>query len=288
MAVGLSLEEVDENVVSDEDFAAAMGIDVAEPSTSNASAAEPDSEQQLPSRETMWAVIQQQARQIDVLEERVDELQADAEKASTARKELAANAHEAKENAKTARETSKAATAKVSQLEAEIEDDGESSNTAGLPGSVDPATSPLDLYANCSPYQVKKRLVDEKNKKNSWRAVTAARRWDEVATRRKNGSGVFWTRADLKAAITAIDGEKPHGTTITRVWNALVELGGSDVTVKERRVSQKQETVEIVAMDMATAEALNEMRYHEFDLLENGTVTGGVTPVVTGRDGSEV
>jgi hypothetical protein len=41
-------------------------------------------------------------------------------------------------------------------------------------------------------------------------------------------------------------------------------------------------------MDIDTAEGLNEMRYHEFDLLEDGTVTGGVTPVVTGRDGSGV
>ncbi|WP_139328897.1 hypothetical protein [Haladaptatus litoreus] len=116
--------------------------------------------------------------------------------------------------------------------------------------------------------------MDEKNKKNSWRAVTAARRWDEFTTSRKYGSGIFWTRADLKEATTAIDGEKPHGTTITRVWDALVELGGSDVVKKERRVSQKQEKVKIVAMDMATADGLNEMRYHEFDLLEDGTVTG--------------
>ena len=104
----------------------------------------------------------------------------------------------------------------------------------------------------------------------------------------ESGSGVFWTRADLKEAITAIDGEKPHGTTITRVWDALVELGGSDVTVKERRVSQQQKKIKIVAMDMATVEGLNEMRYHEFDLLEDGAVTGGVTPVVTGRDGNGV
>ncbi|MCO8256771.1 hypothetical protein NKF26_23395 [Haladaptatus sp. AB618] len=284
MSIGLSPDEVDENTVSDDDFATAMGMDLQEPNTSNVDMAE----QEVPSRETMWAVIQHQAEQIDTLEQRVADLETATEKASTARMDLAANAHEASENAKTAREISKAATAKVSQLEAEIEDNNESSNTAGLPGDVDPATSPLDLYANCSPYQVKQRLVDEKNKKNSWRAVTAARRWDEFATRRKNGSSIFWTRADLKEAITAIDGEKPHGTTITRVWDALVDLGGSDVTVKERRVSQQQEKIKIVAMDMDTVEGLNEMRYHEFDLLEDGAVTGGVTPVVTGRDGSGV
>ncbi|WP_245800163.1 hypothetical protein [Haladaptatus litoreus] len=68
---------------------------------------------------------------------------------------------------------------------------------------------------------------------------------------------------DLKEAITAIDGEKPHGTTLTRVWDALVELGGSDVTIKERRVSQQQEKIKIVAMDVTTANGLNEMRYHE-------------------------
>lgn len=61
---------------------------------------------------------------------------------------------------------------------------------------------------------------------------------------------------------------------ITQVWNAPVELGGSNVTVKERHVCQQQEKVEIVAMDMDTAKELNEMRYHEFDLLEDGAVTG--------------
>lgn len=61
--------------------------------------------------------------------------------------------------------------------------------------------------------------------------------------------------------------------------DALAELDGSDVTVKERRVSQQQKKAEIVAMDMGTAEKLNEMRYHEFDLLEDGAVTGGVTPL---------
>ena len=71
----------------------------------------------------MWAVIQQQAEQIDALEQRVADLETATEKASTARTDLAANAHEANENAKTAREISKAATAKVSQLEAEIEDE---------------------------------------------------------------------------------------------------------------------------------------------------------------------
>ena len=35
MSIGLSPDEVDENAVSDDDFAAAMGIDVPEPSTSN-------------------------------------------------------------------------------------------------------------------------------------------------------------------------------------------------------------------------------------------------------------
>ncbi|GAA0242845.1 hypothetical protein ACFFQF_22915 [Haladaptatus pallidirubidus] len=72
------------------------------------------------------------------------------------------------------------------------------------------------------------------------------------------------------------------------MWDALVELGGSDITVKERRVSQKQEKVEIVAMDMDTAKGLTEMRYHKFDLFEGSVVMGGVTPVVTGRDGSGV
>ncbi|MFC6764645.1 hypothetical protein [Natrinema soli] len=85
MSIGLSTEEVDETTVSDEDFAAAMGIDVAESNTSNAVASESDYEQKLPSRKTMWTVIRQQAEQIDVLEERVETLEKDRENAEKKR-----------------------------------------------------------------------------------------------------------------------------------------------------------------------------------------------------------
>ncbi|WP_227357268.1 hypothetical protein [Haladaptatus salinisoli] len=82
MSIGLSSDEADENAVSDEDFAAAMGIDMAEPGTSNAVT----TEQEVPSRETMWAVIQQQTEQIESLQQRVETLEQDRE---TTEKKLA-------------------------------------------------------------------------------------------------------------------------------------------------------------------------------------------------------
>ncbi|SIR97186.1 hypothetical protein SAMN05421858_4863 [Haladaptatus litoreus] len=73
MSIGLSPDEGDENSVSDDDFAAAMGIDVPEPSTSNATTAE----QEAPSRETMWAKLQQQAEQIKSLQQHLETLEQD-------------------------------------------------------------------------------------------------------------------------------------------------------------------------------------------------------------------
>ena len=80
MSIGLSPDEVDENTVSDNDFAAVMGMDLQEPNTSNVDMAE----QEVPSRETMWAVIQQQAEQIDTLTERVETLEQEQQKTEEA------------------------------------------------------------------------------------------------------------------------------------------------------------------------------------------------------------
>ncbi|WP_458210739.1 hypothetical protein [Haladaptatus sp. NG-SE-30] len=86
MSIGLSPDEVDENAVSDDDFAAAMGIDVPKPNTSNAVTAE----QEPPSRETMWAVIQQQAEQTKSLQQHIETLEQDHKKV----KEELADAHD--------------------------------------------------------------------------------------------------------------------------------------------------------------------------------------------------
>ncbi|TYL35853.1 hypothetical protein CV102_25540, partial [Natronococcus pandeyae] len=109
-----------------------------------------------------------------------------------------------------------------------------------------------------------------------------AKRWEEFATKRTTGDGVFFTRDDVRQALTAIMGEQPHGTTITRVWEAMVELGGSGLEERTRQVSPKQPVKEILSMDLETATGLLEDRYCHLDLLEEGVASaGGVTPVVT-------
>ncbi|SIR97755.1 hypothetical protein SAMN05421858_4916 [Haladaptatus litoreus] len=81
MAPELTSENDNENSITDDDVPPSIEIDRAEPSVSNANTAE----QELPSRETMWAVIQQQAKQIDTLEEQVETLEHDRETAKKKR-----------------------------------------------------------------------------------------------------------------------------------------------------------------------------------------------------------
>jgi hypothetical protein len=66
-------------------------------------------------------------------------------------------------------------------------------------------------------------------------------------------------------------------------------LGGTDVRVKTRQVSQRQDRREILVMDRETADGLLDKRYLGLELLDRETATaGGVTPVVTGADGARV
>ena len=81
MAPELASENDNENAISDDDVTPSIEIDMTEPSASNASTVE----QELPSRETMWALIQQQAEQIDTLEEHVETLEQDRENAEKKR-----------------------------------------------------------------------------------------------------------------------------------------------------------------------------------------------------------
>lgn len=129
---------------------------------------------------------------------------------------------------------------------------------------------------------MKQCFVDEHNEQDTYRALLVATRWDEFATKRTTGAGVFFTRDDVRQALTAITGEQPHGTTITRVWEAMKRLGGSDLKERTRQVSPKQPAKQLLAMDLETATGLLENRYCHLDLLEESTAsTGGVTPVVT-------
>jgi hypothetical protein len=170
------------------------------------------------------------------------------------------------------------------QVEATLEEDtpGNEPERTQLPGDIKPATSPLDFFANCRQHKVKQRFVDERSEQNTYRALLVATRWEEFATKRTTGDGVFFSRDDVRQALTAIMGEQPHGTTITRVWESMKQLGGSDLEERTRRVSPTQPTKEILAMDLETATGLLEDRYCHLDLLEEGTAgMGGVTPVVT-------
>jgi len=126
----------------------------------------------------------------------------------------------------------------------------------------------------------------ESNRQNTYRAITVAKRWPEFATKRTDGSGVFPTKDDITTALTAELGKQPHRQTVARVWDTFRELGGTDIQTKPRQVGRRQESTEILTMDMETAQGLLEKRYIGLDLLDGTTAkaqTGGVTPVVTGN-----
>jgi hypothetical protein len=223
-------------------------------------------------------------RRVESQSEQIDDLEARLEKNDQTRKDLAKNATQAKSTAAEAKEIARSASAKACQVEAAFEKDGkdESEGAPQLPGDVEPSTSPLDFFANCRQHKVKQRFVDERSEQNTYRALLVAKRWEEFATKRTTGDGVFFTRDDVRQALTAIMGGQPHGTTITRVWEALKQLGGSDLTEQTRQVSPKQPVKQILTMDLEAAVGLLEGRYCHLDLLEESTAsTGGVTPVVT-------
>ncbi|AGB37107.1 hypothetical protein [Natronococcus occultus] len=219
-------------------------------------------------------------RRVETQSDRIEELEERVDKNDQVRTDLAQNTNEATSVAEEAKEIACSASAKVSQVEANNE--GESNEATQLPDEIEPSTSPLDFFANCRPYKVRKRFVDERNEQNTYRALLVAKRWDEFATKRTTGDGVFFTREDVRQALTAIMGEQPHGTTITRVWDSIVELGGGDLEERTRQVSPKQPAKQILAIDLETATGLLEDRYCHLDLLEESAASaGGVTPVVT-------
>jgi len=225
---------------------------------------------------------------IDKLETRVDELETKQKQthdiATTASGKAETNASDIDnleaDHEKT-HDIATSAVAKANQLDSDQQEDAET-----LPEGVEPSSSPLNFFANCRQSKVKQAFVEESNRQNTYRAIAVAKRWPEFATKRNDGSGVFLTRDDVQTALTAELGKKPHRQTVSRVWDKLIELGGSDVVEKRRRVGRKQAPKEILTMDMDTAEGLLEKRYIRLDLLDGATdkaQTGGVTPVVTGE-----
>jgi len=224
------------------------------------------------------------------LRARIEELEADQKRtreiAKTAVGKAQTNESEMKElddrEAKT-RDIAKTAIAKGQQFEA---DPDQQEDAAALPEGIEPSSSPLDFFANVRQSTVKELFVEKENKVNTYRAIQVAKRWPEFGTKRHDGSGVFLTKDDVTGALTAELGSKPHRQTVYRVWDTLLQLGGSDLRAKTRQVGRDQSKTEILTMSMDTANGLNEQRYVGLDLLNDsigtGTV-GGVTPVVTGE-----
>ncbi|RLM90065.1 hypothetical protein [Haloarcula sp. Atlit-7R] len=224
---------------------------------------------------------------IEDLQERVDDLEDDVEQthdvATTAVGNAATNDHrldDLETQQEATHDVAKSAIAKAQQLEADTDHQEDAEQ---LPEGIEPSSSPLDFFANCRQSNIKTMFVERSNRQNTYRAITVAKRWPEFATKRTDGSGVFMTKTDLQTALTAELGKDPHRQTIKRVWEKLIEIGGSDIVEKTRQVGRDQTKTELLAMDMATAEGLLEKRYVGLDLLENSdhkAATGGVTPVV--------
>ncbi|EMA12509.1 hypothetical protein [Haloarcula marismortui] len=233
------------------------------------------------------SVLQTLIQTIETLQNRIDDLETKLEQthdiATTASGKAETNASDIDDleaDHEKTHEIATSAVAKVNQLDADQQEDAET-----LPDGVEPSSSPLDFFANCRQTKVKQAFVEETNQQNTYRAIAVAKRWPEFAIKRTDGSGVFMTKDDIQTALTAELGKQPHRQTVARVWDKLLELGGSDVLEKRRTVGRNQATKQILTMDKDTAEGLLEKRYIGLDLLETTSdkaQTGGVTPVVTG------
>lgn len=160
------------------------------------------------------------------------------------------------------REIAKSAVAKASQVEADISSD-QQEKIEDLPQGVEPSTSPLDFFANCRAQKLRKTFVEQGNKTNTYRAICVAKRWPEFGrqTTAKGGQDIVsFNRDDLKDALTAHLGERPHRQTVTRVWRRLRDdLGGDDIEEGER--NDASGTTKVLRMDLETAEGLLDSRY---------------------------
>jgi len=312
MTIGKDPDEVDDETPDDHDVAEALGFeDVDESDSTDTSIDLPD---EIPADGDLWEIVCELAGELEQvkqdlaaerrdkerLQEHVDELRQEQQRADRNRKEIASQLNEINESIAEAdkavgkaKEIAKNANANAEQAKS-IAETGETAfdqeDAEELPGGVAPSSSPLDFLANCRQLRVKKHLVDQGTpRKNRFRALLVMKRWEEFATKRTDGSGIFWTRDNVQDALTAILGERPHAQTLKRVWGEMKALGSSDIDVTDRKVSAKQDAKEIIAMDMETADGLHETRYHHLELLDtDGQVTGGVTPVVTQPDAAEV
>jgi len=253
-----------------------------------------------PSREEMWrrlqaleqradeqaAALEQKDDRIDELEQRVEDQEERAEHLEDVARTAVGAAQAAKSKLQEVREHARAAMAfgndladRLSDLEEEDHVDA-AEQTVATPAGVDPASSPLDFFAN-----VRSENLDDNLSKNQVRAVRIAKRWDEFAKISHHDGSVAWDREAITDALTAELGEKPFRETVTRVWKKLEDLGSSDVTETRRNNGQTTGTgTKALKMDRDVAEGLQQARYVQFDLLEEARPNGGggVMPVVTG------
>ncbi|PSQ11626.1 hypothetical protein BRC93_05040 [Halobacteriales archaeon QS_5_70_15] len=168
---------------------------------------------------------------------------------------------------------------RLSNLEEEAHVDA-AKQTVATPAGVDPASSPLDFFAN-----VRSSNLDENLSKNQVRAIRIAKRWDEFAKISHHDGSVAWDRQAITDALTAELGERPFRETVSRVWEKLESLGSEDVQETRRNNGQTTGTgTKVLRMDRDVAEGFQEARYVQFDLLEEAMPNGGggVMPVVTG------
>lgn len=310
MSIGKHPNEIDTETPDNQAVADELGFGDLEDEPANDPA---DSTQvsdlpdEKPDNETMWEIVQDLAGQLETerrkrkqLEQRLDEQQQEQNRAERNRKEIAGqlnqisnDVEEIEETVETSKEIAKSASANANQAR-QIAETGQTAmdqeDAEDLPSGVEPSSSPVDFLANCRQHRVKKHLVDQGTpRRNRFRALLVMKRWEEFATMRTTGDGLFWTRDDVKKALTAILGEQPHGTTVKRVWDEMQAIGSNDVDVTRRKVSSQQEGKEIITMDRETAEGLLETRYYHLELLDSdGKLTGGVTPVVMEQDTAEV
>lgn len=276
--VGKTADQVTAEQPSDAEVAEHLGFDP-DPDADD----DPDADAAaVPSKAEMWEVIQSQQQTIEDLEATVEDLEETVEQTRETQRKFATDITNAGTTADEAKEIARSASATANQARTQVEDDESEAKAHSLPGDVKPSSSPLDFFANCSTFNVKRRFVEQQNKTNTYRAIEVAKKWGEYAHTRTDGTAIFWTRDDVESALIEVLGESPHRQTVSRVWDTLCELGSDDVETKTRQVGRTQEPTEILHMPMETAESLLEARYTGLDLLDaDGGTMGGVTPVVT-------
>jgi len=292
--IGKSPDEVDAKQPGDEEIANHLGFEIE--SESDTTDAMDNGHAPRHDRDELAAMLHDLAERVETLErerdelaERVETLEDELENAEDIRKDLAKNATKAADEAEKARVIAQNANDRVNE---ELDGSDETDESAALPGGVEPSTSPLDFFANCRSANVKHLMTEEQNEKNRFRALRLAKRWPEFGRKSRNGKKVMFKREDVRQGLTAILGKDPHGTTVTRVWDELESLGGSDLKEKRRCLNpesggektQHKETV--LVMTVETADGLHDSRYESLNLLDTGgemALGGGVTPVVTGE-----